>query len=133
MPTRPSSAYGYIECKEEPPAHAEFGAVVRFLEKPSRSKAQELLQTQPWPGNVRQLANLLERAAILCEGSTLGIGDLKGLLAPGITDERRGIEDALLAAEGDKKHAAESLGVSYRTLQRKIQRYDLEGFPKYRR
>ena len=96
-------------------------------------RAQELLQARPWPGNVRQLANLLERAAILCEGSTLRVGDLKGLLAPGDTDERRGIEDALLASDGDKKQAAESLGISYRTLQRKVRHYDLEGFPKYRR
>ncbi len=94
--------------------------------------AQELLQIQPWPGNVRQLANLLERAAILFEGNILSVGDLKGLLDPGDSGERRGIENALLASAGDKKQAAESLGISYRTLQRKVQRYDLEGFPKYR-
>ncbi|MCP4202095.1 MAG: sigma-54-dependent Fis family transcriptional regulator [bacterium] len=96
------------------------------------SRAEDLLQQQPWPGNVRQLANLLERAAILCEGNTLSVADLKGLLSPGDAEARQEVEDALLASGGDKKRAAELLGISYRSLQRKVQQYDLEGFPRYR-
>ncbi len=96
------------------------------------SRAEDLLQQQPWPGNVRQLANLLERAAILCEGNTLSVADLKGLLSPGDAEARQEVEDALLASDGDKKRAAELLGISYRSLQRKVQQYDLEGFPRYR-
>lgn len=104
----------------------------RSLLRPTRG-AHELLQKQPWPGNVRQLANLLERAAILFEGNTLAAADLKGLLAPTDNDGRRKVEEALREADGEKKQAAELLGISYRTLQRKIHEYDLEGYPQYRR
>ncbi len=96
-------------------------------------RAGEVLQEQEWPGNVRQLANLLERAAILCESNTLTVADLKGLLAQGAESEgRREVEEALRSAGGDKKEAAAILGVSYRALQRRVKEYDLEGFPKYR-
>jgi DNA-binding NtrC family response regulator len=94
----------------------------------------ELLREQPWPGNVRQLANLLERAVILTEGRELRAGDLRALLSPVPTGSgRRELEEALTAANGDKKRAAKILGVSYRTLQRRIKEHDLEGYPKYRR
>lgn len=97
------------------------------------ARTEQLLQEQPWPGNVRQLANLLERAAILCEGNTLTVADLKGLLAQGSESRRRReIEEALLASDGDKNEAAALLGMSYRSLQRKVKELDLEGFPKYR-
>lgn len=95
--------------------------------------ALELLGREQWPGNVRQLANLLERAAILCEGVTLGVADLKPLLAPGENEERRDLEEALRASDGDKKKAAADLGISYRALQRRVKKFDMEGFPKYRR
>lgn len=98
--------------------------------RPTRG-ALDLLGRQPWPGNVRQLANLLERAAILCEGETLSLADLKGLL-PADSEGRQELEEALVASDGDKKRAAEILGISYRTLQRKVRSLDLEGFPKYR-
>ena len=93
--------------------------------------ALDLLGRQPWPGNVRQLANLLERAAILCEGEALSLADLKRLL-PADPEVRHEVEEALLASAGDKKRAAEILGISYRTLQRKVKSLDLEGFPRYR-
>ncbi|MFQ5526043.1 MAG: sigma-54-dependent transcriptional regulator [Thermoanaerobaculia bacterium] len=95
--------------------------------------ADELLQAQAWPGNVRQLANLLERAAILSEGGSLTAADLRSLLGHGgESDRRREVEEALSATDGDKKAAAAMLGTSYRTLQRWIKDLDLEGFPKYR-
>ena len=98
------------------------------------SSAEEWLEKQRWPGNVRQLANLLERAIILSETGQIGVGDLRALLtvSPDV-EERKEIEEALAATEGDKKKAAELLGVSYRTLQRRVKEYDLEGYPKYRR
>jgi len=97
------------------------------------SGAEEWLEKQQWPGNVRQLANLLERAIILSERSRIGVGDLSSLLtvSPEVED-RREIEEALAATEGDKKKAAELLGLSYRTLQRRVKQYDLEGYPRYR-
>ena len=95
--------------------------------------ALDLLRAQSWPGNVRQLANVLERAIILAEDRQLRGGDLAPLLE---TDpppsERLRLRRALSAAGGDKRQAAEELGISYRTLQRKVRELDLEGFPKYR-
>jgi DNA-binding NtrC family response regulator len=114
--------------------HILEGVCVRLARPPLRPtpRALETLQAQTWPGNVRQLANLLERAAILCEGNTLSVADLKGLLAPEDPEGPRRVEEVLRASNGDKKRAAELLGISYRALQRKVREYDLEGFPKYR-
>ncbi|HMB54931.1 MAG TPA: sigma-54 dependent transcriptional regulator [Thermoanaerobaculia bacterium] len=101
-------------------------------------EALELLAEQPWPGNVRQLANVLERAVILADGPRIGVGDVEPLLGatgggegngPG---ERERVRQALVDADGDKEKAAELLGVSYRTLQRRVKAYDLEGVPRYR-
>lgn len=96
-------------------------------------EAVAFLESHPWPGNVRQLANLLERATILHEGGPLRAGALEELLQPGEPrDERQEVKRALIAADGDKRRAAENLGVSLRTLQRKVKEYDLEGVPRYR-
>ncbi len=95
--------------------------------------ALDLLQELPWPGNVRQLANVLERALILAEKDSLGANDLREVLRPGTTKSpEESIRQALLNCRGDKKSAAASLGMSYRNLQRKIRQFDLEGFPHYR-
>lgn len=99
------------------------------------SGALEALGRAPWPGNVRQLANLLERAIILDESDQLTTSDLASLLgpeAPTEADEDARIRQALQTHDGDKKAAAAALGWSYRNLQRKVRQYDLEGFPKYR-
>ena len=96
-------------------------------------EALELLTEQPWPGNVRELANVLERAVILSEGPRLTAGELEPLLAPleGV-GERERLRRALDDAQGDKRRAATILGVSYRTLLRRIRRHDLGGYPEYR-
>ena len=103
--------------------------------------AAELLADQEWPGNVRQLSNVLERALILTDASRLDRADLQPLLEPlsasatasaEPSDSREAVKRALVEAGGDKRRAAEILGVSYRTLSRRIQEHDLEGFPRYR-
>lgn len=101
--------------------------------------AVRLLTAQSWPGNVRQLANLLERCLILSEREVLDARDLEPHLGAMESDggsddddERGRIRQALLATGGDKQRAAVRLKTSYRTLQRKIRALDLEGFPKYR-
>ena len=95
--------------------------------------ALELLTSHPWPGNVRQLANVLERAMIVSDGPRLGAAELRPLLsALGGSSDRQRICEALTEADGDKRQAAEILGISYRTLQRRIKEYDLGGFPEYR-
>jgi DNA-binding NtrC family response regulator len=99
-------------------------------------EAAALLAAEPWPGNVRELANVLERAVILAEGPALRAADLKPLLRPlgggGGGGERERLRRALIESDGDKRGAAEALGMSYRMLLRKIKEHDLEGVPRYR-
>jgi DNA-binding NtrC family response regulator len=105
------------------------------VEPPPRLEdaAAELLAGQPWPGNVRELANVLERAVILAEGPSVRAADLRPLLRPlAGPGERERLRQALIEAEGDKRQAAEILGMSYRTVLRKVKEHDLEGVPKYR-
>jgi len=96
-------------------------------------QALEMLATRAWPGNVRELANVLERAVILSEGPRIEAAELEPLLAPlEGAGERDRIKRALDEAAGDRDRAAELLGVSRRTLQRRIRRHDLGGYPEYR-
>jgi len=95
--------------------------------------ALDLLAAQAWPGNIRELANVLERAVILADGPLLRAADLQALLRPLVApSERESLKAALVAAEGDKRRAAEILGMGYRSLLRKVKEHDLEGVPKYR-
>ena len=71
-------------------------------------------------GDEKELAAFLERSASR-EGATSDRGE-----------EEESLRRALVACDGDKRAAAARLGVSYRTVLRRVQRYDLEGFPKYR-
>lgn len=97
------------------------------------SEAAGLLEHHEWPGNVRQLANVLERAMIVGEGPRLEAAELKALLsAESGRSERQRICDALDQSAGDKHRAAEYLGMSYRTLLRRIKEHDLAGYPEYR-
>ncbi|MEO7973045.1 MAG: sigma-54 dependent transcriptional regulator [Thermoanaerobaculia bacterium] len=111
--------------------------------------ALAVLEAEPWPGNVRQLANVLERAAILSPGERLTAGQIRRLLGGKSSEqgdgsevkseatsaaevERTRIRQALSESSGDKHLAASALGMSYRTLLRRIEEYDLKGFPRYR-
>jgi two-component system response regulator FlrC len=91
------------------------------------------LATAPWRGNVRELANTLERAAILVEGNLIHAADLE--IAAGahagdesgtIADvERQAIQRALAEVNGNRRLAAERLGIGLRTLYDKLRRYEL--------
>jgi DNA-binding NtrC family response regulator len=96
--------------------------------------ALERLAAEAWPGNVRQLANVLERAVILHAGETLGEPEIAALLAAPKEEESESdrLRAALLDSGGDKKVAAKRLGVTYRELLRRVKALDLGGFPKYR-
>jgi DNA-binding NtrC family response regulator len=99
--------------------------------------ASKKLQSYPWPGNVRELRNVVLRAAIVATGSEITVADfpeelerdtyLSSLqsLARLDTLERNAILKALEESHGHQQRAADSLGISKRTLQRKIKSYSL--------
>jgi DNA-binding NtrC family response regulator len=93
------------------------------------------LAAAPWKGNVRELGNALERAAILGEGPTLTLEDFPGDLASGppLDDnpddlraaldrfERQHIRRVLDRCQGDKKEAARRLNLGLSSLYRKLE------------
>ena len=103
--------------------------------------AVEFLLTYPFPGNVRELENMIERAVILSQGEIITVEDLKlpeiehesfkdALFTLPLTEavellEKIRIEKALKEAKGVKSKAAELLGISERVLRYKIQKYQL--------
>jgi DNA-binding NtrC family response regulator len=96
-------------------------------------EARLALERHRWPGNVRELANLLERALILEEGGRIRRADLEGLIPdgqPGADDdlkrarthfERSHIRQVLARCGGDKRRAAEILGIDLSSLYRKLE------------
>jgi two-component system response regulator FlrC len=94
-------------------------------------EARELIVRSPWPGNIRELANALERAAILADGEVIRPEHLQierplgeRLSATSLDDlERAAIEDALAATGGNRREAAERLGIGLRTLYDKLKKY----------
>jgi two-component system, NtrC family, response regulator HydG len=113
--------------------------------KPTVSpRAMELMLEYDWPGNIRELENVIERAAILCRDSSIEPQDLSlGNQAMGLPSGQRGenkigtavplkeiehlhIEGVLRAFRGNKSEAAKILGISLKTLYTKIQQYQIK-------
>ena len=98
-------------------------------------KALERLRSYSWPGNIRELENMIERAVIFAEGEKLLAEDLALPDNPDIIHsgpikelrqaERDLIVETLLRWEGNRTKAAESLGISRRTLFNKIREYGI--------
>lgn len=108
------------------------------------------LKAHSWPGNIRQLENVLERMVLMCEGGVLTIEDLPDELVPPVTDqnaavgeespsslkqivrrqtqalERGLIEKALEETAGNVTRAAEKLGLSRKGLQLKMKELGLK-------
>jgi two-component system, NtrC family, response regulator AtoC len=90
---------------------------------------KEKLKSASWTGNVRELRNALERALILADGATLSVDHLWVDEAPLSTDgsladlERQVIEKTLAAVGGNRKLAAQKLGIGLRTLYDKLKSY----------
>jgi DNA-binding NtrC family response regulator len=117
-------------------------------------EAIELMRPYPWPGNVRELRTVIEHGVVMCNAAQIGVEHLpdfmrqspksvaksegiatKGhqiVLASGIelnlhVLEQRAINEALTQAAGNRTLAAEMLGISRRTLQRKLKETGYDG------
>jgi two-component system response regulator HydG len=137
------------ERREDIPLLAET-LVARFAKDNGREvtgvdpEALERLCRHPWPGNIRELANVLERAVILAPGPTITAAELPpevGEAAPappgrsatwappgGVTLadlERSYILRVLDEADGNRSEAAKRLGIDRKTLYRKLRGYGL--------
>jgi len=112
--------------------------------------AMQALEAYDWPGNVREMENVIERSVALTDGEIIersdlpaGIGgiddeSIPGLLCPRVTEdgvdmvriieaiERRMIGEALELSDGVKARAAGLLGINRTTLVEKIKRLTLE-------
>ncbi len=104
-------------------------------------EAMEALTNASWPGNIRELANFIERAVILTSGSELRV-PLKELKRPSVTSttsgstfqeaERQAVVEALKAAQGKisgQGGAAERLGLKRTTLQNKMRKLGIARLP----
>jgi DNA-binding NtrC family response regulator len=97
--------------------------------------AMELLFAYSWPGNVRQLRNVIHHACVLALGECIEPNDLPALREPSAETslsgsrktlaeiERQIILDTLREVGGNRTAAALRLGVTVRTLQNKLKRY----------
>ena len=106
--------------------------------------AMALLQAYPWPGNVRELRNTIEKMVVLSRGELLTVQDVPANVRDGAETaartspepvpteslaqaEKRKILAALDAAGGNRSRAADALGISRRTLHRKLAAWGVPG------
>jgi two-component system response regulator PilR (NtrC family) len=131
------------ECREDIPMLArhvleQLARAANLPPPPLTERALEALQSYPFPGNVRELENVLERALALMAGDCIDVADLN--LAPthlfGIATatasgslqdhldhvERQAILDALKQANNNRTAAARLLGVTFRSLRYRMAR-----------
>ena len=125
---------------------AEFSAAGEGRVKGIEPDALKALEAYSWPGNVRQLRNAVEKMVVLAAGETLTLDDVPAeILAPtapaataeatpaaapaptaSLADvEKTQILAALKAAGGNKTAAADALGISRRTLHRKLKEWGM--------
>ena len=106
------------------------------------AKALKALQAYPFPGNVRELENVLERATALCSGTVIEAEDLQlsveemageavGRGSETLDDylnrlERQAILEALQKTEGNRTAAARLLGVTFRSMRYRLERLGIE-------
>jgi two-component system, NtrC family, response regulator HydG len=99
---------------------------------------------QPWPGNVRQLRNMIFSMVVMARGNVLGLDDVPAELRDGATPvvmrepgsqrqdldaiEKGHILSMLETHHGNRTHAAAALRISVRTLQRKLKMWGLENY-----
>jgi NtrC-family two-component system response regulator AlgB len=102
-------------------------------------EAAAAIQNYGWPGNIRELRNALERAAVLCRSDTIGIEDLPDALFRSVPEPLAAAASASSLEELERQHivrvlaqsatleeAAATLGINVTTLWRKRRRYGIE-------
>lgn len=102
--------------------------------------AMQALERNPWPGNVRQLINAIERAKIMADGGVIRLVDLPGDVAGGAAApprvaipvgdrlaavERAHIVEVLRREGGNKARTARALGINRRSLYRLLDKYEV--------
>ena len=99
--------------------------------------AMEIIQKYSWPGNIRELRNCIERMVVLCPGDMLDIDNLPENIRTNNTEsisentldlnqqEAELIRKALEECNGNRTLAAQKLGISRRTLHRRLHEYNL--------
>ena len=113
-------------------ANADLGRDVIGLD----DKASERIASYAWPGNLRELNNVMRRATLLAKGKHIGLSELERSMAPStpteplalhdeLTEQQR-IEAALRATGGNKSKAAQLLAVDRKTLYNKMKRYGMD-------
>ena len=115
----------------EKQANQELGKNVEGFDK----KASEMIAFYNWPGNLRELNNVMKRATLLTKGDHIGVAELEQSMAhiqpsEPITlhdeeTERQRIENALKAADGNKSKAALLLAIDRKTLYNKMKKYGI--------
>ncbi len=98
--------------------------------------ALQALQSYHFPGNIRELENIIERALILYESENITLADLgmeppqklRKVVPEGTLKEieKWAIKKALIRGEGNRTKVAGELGISRKTLQNKIKEYELD-------
>lgn len=104
-------------------------------------KAMKQMQRFSWPGNVRQLENVLERAAAFCDGGIIDLGDLPRELLEAQTNgsvelnniagiplaeiEKQALMQTLALCQGNKAETARRLGITEKSVYNKMKRHDL--------
>jgi DNA-binding NtrC family response regulator len=118
-------------------AHYLVNTISRRLGKETKTIPEAVMKNvmeYQWPGNIRELENVIERALIVAKGTELNItgiweqfdarqeqkvtGELKAI-------EKKAISNALSQTSGNRREAAEMLGISLRSLQYKIKEYGI--------
>jgi|WetSurMetagenome_2_1015567.scaffolds.fasta_scaffold12805_4 two-component system, NtrC family, response regulator PilR len=100
-------------------------------------KALSILKSYDFPGNVRELSNILERAVALCESDiidechlqlpkSIANTKIKPLISSATADERQQILEALLKTKGKVKAAADLLNFSFQTMRYRMRKYHLD-------
>lgn len=121
----------------------EFGKRVKLVEE----NAMKALMDYHWPGNIRQLESVIERAVLMCESNTIRLKDIKSELRLSLRDdivdfdfpddginfeeiEKELLRKAMIKANGVATKAAKLLGMSYKTFWYRWDKFNLHSSKK---